>query len=174
MVSLMERHPRPRLVVGLDGWPANLNDPIYRAPSRAAEQIYGDWLHVFERSWADGSLAALADAVQLCRQRKLPLPDWVADGVLQMLAEPRLCAKLMAAEHRNNMHYTRWDAVRELRDRRGELTAAGYRPTWNDAYCNAAEKLAGTKAAGSPTAMAKSYQKVEKLFRVGRGARFRS
>jgi hypothetical protein len=168
------QHPRPRLVVGLDGLPANLNDPIYRAPPRAAEQIYGDRLHVFKRAWDDGSLAALADAVQLCRQWKIPQPDWVADGVLQMLAEPKLCAKLVAAGRRNNMHYTRWDAVRELRDRRGELTAAGYRPTWSEAYRNAAKILAGTEAAGSATAMAKSYQKVEKLFRVGRGARFRS
>jgi hypothetical protein len=163
---------RPDLVIGVDGYPTNPHDPIYRAPTRTREQIYEGHLRGFERSWADGSLAALADAVQLCRQRKLPLPDWVADGVLRIIAEPKLRAKLVAAERRNNMHYTRWDAVRELRDRRVELTAAGYRPTWNDAYCNAAEKLAGTKAAGSPTAMAKSYQKVEKLFRVG--ARFRS
>jgi hypothetical protein len=168
------QHPRPRLVVGLDGLPANLNDPTYRAPPRAAEQIYGDRLHVFKRAWDDGSLAALADAVQLCRQWKIPQPDWVADGVLQMLTEPRLCAKLTAAERRNNMHYARWDAVRELRDRRGELTAAGYRPTWNDAYRNAAKILAGTEAAGSPGAIEQSYKKVEQLFRVGRGARFRS
>jgi hypothetical protein len=168
----MGQHPRPRLVVGLDGGPANLNDR--RAPPRAAEQIYGERLRVFKRSWDDGSLAALADAVQLCRQWEIPLPDWVADGVQRMLAEPKLCAKLMATERRNNIHYTRWDAVRELRDRRGELAAAGYRPSWNDAYCNAAEKLADTEAAGSPAAVAKSYQKVEKLFRVGRGARFRS
>ena len=76
-----------------------------------------------------------------------------------------------------DMHYTRWDMVRELRDRRVELalprrlpdgTTASYAPTWEASYENAAEALGGTSYEGSSDTIKKSYQLIERLFRSGK------
>jgi hypothetical protein len=45
---------------------------------------------------------------------------------------------------------------------------------WAATYAYVSEKLAGTEAAGEPDTIKKSYGLVEALFRVGKGARFRS
>lgn len=170
------------LEIGPDGWPMHPNHPSNRAPSTTLEQLHESYLRSLARAWGDGSLSALVDAVKWCQRKSLPLPDWAANGVLQMLSVPD--RKLTLADRRNRIHYARWDVIRELRDRRHELKIShpmpdgtkseGYKPTWESAYDNASEALAGTEAAGSPDAVKKSYQLVERLFRAGKGARFHS
>jgi hypothetical protein len=158
--------------IGPDGWPTDPNHYCYRATVGTVEQLHASYLGALARGWDDGSLSALMNAVKHCRQNNLPLPHWAANDVLRTLANPD--RRLAGADRRNRIHYTRWDMVHELRDRRQELAASGYRPTWPEAYENASQALSGTAAAGSPEVIKKSYQKVERSFRVGKGARFHS
>ena len=163
--------------IGADGWPT---DPRYlcyrpRAP-RTVEQFHAEVLDALKR---DGGLTALLQAVQWCRRHRLPLPDWAARRVLLLLQEPKRLAKLIGADRRDRIHRTRWDMVSELRDRRHELKiqhplpdgtkSEGYGATWGDAFANVANALAGTEAKGSPDAVKKSYQKIERALRTGLG-----
>jgi hypothetical protein len=109
------------------------------------------------------------------------LPDWAADRVLQLLTNPDGLAKQLSTARRDRIHRTRWDMVRELRDRRHELKISrplpdgtkseGYRATWGDAFANVASALAGTKSEGSPDAIKKSYQKIERALRTQDGGK---
>ena len=94
-----------------------------------------------------------------------PLPEWATDGVQRALARVpgNNAGKL-------DVHYTRWDAVTELRDGKEELSLRGYKPTWEIAYANAAEMLA-EKAKGDAETIKKSYQLIQRLFKSGRDVR---
>ena len=133
-----------------------------------------------ERAWHAGSFPALMDVIALCKRYSRPLPQWAADGALKALAEryegaggeKRGCLASLKNEHRQRyIHYSRWDAVRELRDRRREL-ADRCEPTWDAVYENASKVLQGTVAAGGPDAVKKSYKRVAQAFREGRGAEY--
>jgi hypothetical protein len=150
--------------------------------SRMLTDMHASYLSALARGWDDGSLSALVSAVQWCQRNNLPLPGWATKAVMQMLSAPNRVAKLAVADRRNRIHATRWDMVRELRDRRHELKIShrmpdgskseGYKPTWDAAFGYVSEALAGTEAAGSPDVIKKSYQLVERSFRAGKGARF--
>ena len=165
---------REPLEIGADGWPTDPQHPCYRLQrARTAEQFHAEVLDALKR---DGGLTALLQAVDWCRRRQLPLPDWAADRVLQLLTNPDRLAKQLSAARRDRVHRVRWDMVRELRDRRHELKIShplpdgtkseGYGATWGDAFANVASALAGTKSEGSPDAIKKSYQKIERALRT--------
>jgi hypothetical protein len=67
------------------------------------------------------------------------------------------------------IHFARWDAVRELRDRKGE---DGIPKTWEDAYELASEYFEGSEAAGSARTMKESYQLVRRHLNEGSGGRY--
>ena len=127
-----------------------------------------------------GSDEALLAAIQWCAEYQRPLPTWAVKGVQRALTDLGIKAVARKGRHarretaarESRIHYTRWDAVHELRDRRHELQTLGYKPTWEEAYFNASETLQGTEAAGSPEAIKKSYQLVNRLFKSAKGARF--
>jgi hypothetical protein len=134
-------------------------------------------LQALARSYVDGNASAVVSAVKWCDRYKHPLPSWASNAIVQLLSGGRKTgvgrlANSDEADRQNRIHYSRWDAVKELRERRGELEAFGYRPTWEDAYANASEMLQNSEAAGSAEAIKRSYQIVERLFRSGKGARF--
>ncbi len=98
-----------------------------------------------------------------------PAPQWVRAAVLIALNGANTGKR---GRPRNDaVDYARWDAVRELRDRRQELRDT-LKPTWEAAYENASEMLEGTEAQGEPHSIKASYQRVERLLRSGGGARF--
>jgi hypothetical protein len=154
----------------LDSYP-----PIRAGPGRTPEQFHEDCLRALARAWADGSLTGLALAIRHCQRCGRLLPDWAATVILQLLGKPGRLARLAKADRWNRIHYTRWDMVRDLQDRWQEpRLAEKYLSTWAATYAYVSEKLAGTEAAGEPDTIKKSYRLVEALFRVGKGARFRS
>lgn len=124
-------------------------------------------LEILERAYADGNRDALRAAVKICARR--PAPEWVRDAVLAALNGAN--ANKRGRPRDDAVDYARWDAVRELRERRQELRDT-LKPTWEAAYENASEILKGTKAHGEPHSIKASYQRVERLFRSGGGARF--
>lgn len=134
-------------------------------------------LRFLEKAWQDGRRDALNRAVVFCHQHNLSLPQWAVYAILDLLSGGgaigigRL-SNPHERDRQNSIHYTRWDAVNELRERRRELAKRGYHPSWEEAYANAAEMLKDSEAAGSPEAIKRSYQLVQKIFRSGKGGRF--
>jgi len=139
-------------------------------------------LRGLERAWRDGSLRALAKAIILVRGHDPFLPDWLLQAVLALIAargqEFRSGNQTYSEwELQNAVHYKRWLEVSELRDRKQEnpddLLFKVVEPTWDAFYERASEQLKGTDAAGSPDAIKKSYQLVQRTFKSeGKGWRF--
>lgn len=152
-------------IYGVDGNPINQE----RSQLVSSRPFYVRELECLERAYADGSNSALAAAVKLCGVSRQPLPKWVSNGVLLALKEKNTGKR--GRPTNDQTHYIRWDAVRELRDRREEL-ADTYKPTWEAAYQYVSDMLRGTEAQGEPHSIEASYKKVERIFRKGAGARF--
>jgi hypothetical protein len=165
----------PGYSIGLDGMPTDPQHP-WNADTRTREewisQYVSERLGVCERAWMRvGMLPALADAMMICHEFNRPLPKWLtlaAVASLRSLHDQAVVkgagrhAHLKTRDRQNAVHLTRWDMVTELRKRKDELKAFGYKPTWEAAYKNVSEKLKGTFAQGSPGAVKDSYQRVER------------
>jgi hypothetical protein len=73
-----------------------------------------DWL---ERHWRAGDSPAVAEAARLCRLFRQPPPPWLVDAIAGLVDQ-----HMPDAERRDRaalaIHMARWEAVRELRERR--------------------------------------------------------
>jgi hypothetical protein len=164
---LHEQKPRA-LGDGRDGYPTDRRHPCYRARSRTPQQFHAEVLGALER---DGGLKALLEAMQWCSRNRLSPPDWVWIRISELLANPTRLAKLLKAARRDRrLHFPRWELVKELQERRDELARAPayLEPTLDAAFENASEALEGTKAAGAPDTIKKSWQLIERRFRARR------
>lgn len=123
-------------------------------------------LEICERAWEAGVSEAVADAVELCERASLPPPTWLV-GAIGFLVQREL--KHSARRKWDLIHYARWDAVQELRDRKGE---PGIPETWIDCYERVAEHFAGTVASGSAETIRSSYQRVNRELQTSRAARY--
>jgi hypothetical protein len=154
--------------IGPDGCPTDPRHPCYRAKSRTPQQLHNDYLEALER---DRGLPALLEAMQWCSRNQLPPPDWVWIRMSELLANPARLTKLLKAARRDRrIHLPRWQLVKELQERRDELARppTNLEPTLPAAFENASEALRGTKAAGAPDTIKKSWQRVEREFRARR------
>src|SRR5262249_1064927 len=72
------------------------------------------------------------------------------------------------------IHYARWDAVNELRERKDEILARGDNrgSSWEKRYGAVSELFEGTEAEGEPDTIKASYQWVEREIREGRSGQF--
>ena len=128
-----------------------------------------------ERVWRAGVQEALSDAVALCVAFGQPPPPWVSKGVLSLVAghdekkRPGRLGNVKAARRQDIIHYTRYDAVRECRDRKGQR---GIPTTWPECYAAVSEMFEGTEAAGSEETIKASYQLVARRMREGDGLRY--
>jgi hypothetical protein len=86
----------------------------------------------------------LLGALNLCGPFR-PLPDWLCTALQELLTE-RLAQP--------PINWVRWNLVLALRNV-SDLT-------WEETYQHASEKLAGTAAQGSPEAIRKSYEAIER------------
>ncbi len=178
MARSQPKHETNCWTIGIDGWPLDRSHPVYRETEAEwrARRLAED-LATCERAWYSGSLLALADAVILCSKAEQSLPDWTVRAVVKILAarfsgkdhkrRGRL-ARLDKAHRQDMIHYTRWDAVTELRDRQPEL--ASIARTWVQTYEAVSELLEGTLAAGSAKTIQNSYQLVQRAMRKKKGA----
>jgi hypothetical protein len=174
--------------IDVSGHPTDPNNPWSQDRPSLAERRDASRnveLQRLERVWREErKIEALAAALVLCSEGRVALPEWAAIGVQQVLAT------LISATPDYMMHYTRWDLVSELRDRKAELFERqrheapklrkldpkgekygepryDLQPTWDAAYENASKALAGTKYEGSADTIKKSYQLIERLFNSG-------
>ena len=80
----------------------------------------------------------------------------------------RLAKLLKAARRDRRLHLPRWELVKELQERRDELARApaNFEPTLDAAFEKASKALRGTKAAGAPDTIKKSWLLVERRFQA--------
>jgi hypothetical protein len=108
-----------------------------------------------------GAPEAVADAMRLCREFSKSPPPWLVEAVSTLAGH---VADDKAKRKWDMIHFERWDAVRELRDRKGER---GIPTTWDECYEEAAALL-GVSAA----TVKASYQRVREHMTSGRGKRY--
>jgi hypothetical protein len=73
-----------------------------------------------ERAWRAGVLMAISEAVATCRMYCEPPPEWLAEAVAGLVHRRQTAAE-KRRHWENYIHYARWDAVKELRERADEL-----------------------------------------------------
>jgi hypothetical protein len=138
------------------------------ARRRCAEQ-----LAACEKAWRAGLLLAVTKGLEICRLYRQPPPGWIVGAVAKVVKERM--TKFERRRYRQDLiHYERFDAVRELRERRHELAKLGDNrgASWERAYDAVSDLLKGTRAAGSADTVKASYQYVQTEFKAGRAGRF--
>ena len=85
------------------------------------ERFFSRRMSEHEANWRKGNASALTLAVELCGAHSQPLPKWLRDAVCGFIE-----AKRPRMKKQDRIHYTRWDAVMEARERKEELKA-----TWD-------------------------------------------
>lgn len=155
--------------------------------------FYQRQLTASRKAYNAGVLPALYDAICACVEGDIPPPPWVMAAMLDTV-ERLFAGKFSDAAGRtgnpkaryraNLVHYVRWDAVVEVRERQAaykleqrQLKAMQLTPrereaieantrdpgrTWEDAYKLAAKLLIRTAAYGSSATIKNSYLLVQK------------
>ncbi len=133
-------------------------------------------LRHMEQAWRAGVADALTDAVDWCETFGEPPPRWVSQGVRAIVAghvgeqkRPGRLGNVKAARRQDMIHFARWDAVKECRERKGQR---GIPDTWEKCYAAVSEMLEGTLAEGAEETIKASYQLVERRGREGDGLRY--
>lgn len=119
-----------------------------------------------EVAWRAGMSDAVIDAIALCERHQIPPPKWLCAAVRDLARRADRFAK---RRRQDLIDYERYDAVVELRKRKGE---AGLENTWDEHFALVSEYLSGTPAAGGPDAIEKSYKKVRRLINSDQAARY--
>ena len=132
-------------------------------------------LRQMEQAWRAGVADALTDAVAWCECFGEPPPRWVSLGVRAVVAGhgkqkvPGRLGNVKAARRQDMIHFARYDAVTECRDRKGQR---GIPTTWPECYAAVSEMFEGTEAAGREETIKASYQLVARRMREGDGLRY--
>jgi hypothetical protein len=130
------------------------------------QRVLNKRLVACKRAWRAGNRLALLDALDDCHQFGIPPLAWLVGALTGVvLAMP-------TAANSDKVHFLRWDIVCELRDRKEELAAAGYKTMFPKVYETASEALRGTIAEGRRDAVKKSYMRIQREMKGRRAARF--
>jgi hypothetical protein len=128
-----------------------------------------------EAAWREGEPLAVAMAQTLTHHHRQPPPAWLEQAVVD-LAIGRRSDKQAQRHAESGIHLMRYMTVRDLKigtpSSSGRYIPPAVRMTWDDAYNQAAEMLAGTPGAGAASTMKKSYAKVRSELDAGHSGRF--
>lgn len=138
------------------------------------EEYFAQELAKAERAWTgDRSLVALYDALALCMNNSLPLPEWTAKGLIDLIEAAWKGEPFELGEGRNAKAYRdaferqkkfrRWNAV-ESYARAGDVLVAAYDKAVND--------LKGKPEAGSRDTIIGSHKEVRADMNAGRGFKY--
>jgi hypothetical protein len=139
-----------------------------------AERVSDELLAEREKTWRQFRASrAVVDAILICRILRQPLPNWVADAAVEIIEKGKLPSRNCRCRQWL-IHFVRWAAVKELRDRRRELLTKGddRGSSWERCYFAVADAHANTKSAGSDGTIKASYQIVQLEIKAGRGTKF--
>jgi hypothetical protein len=104
--------------IGIDGYP--LDPRPAEEQERERQRAFYRQINRLERRWRAGDLVAPSEAAQLCRHYQQPPPKWLVDAVTRLINE-RMSDAEKRDRHAFAIHFTRWEAVKELRERRDQL-----------------------------------------------------
>ncbi len=107
-----------------------------------------------ERSFQDGNLGSLLDALHYCEEYEQKLPEWIYTGLYELIIDAVYGGniKKWGTKYKSDMiDYTRYDVINECIDNNLR---------WSDVYGAASTILENTIAKGGDEAMKKSYQRV--------------
>ena len=180
--------------------PFNQDSSSNEGPDLSLDELHERELGRSERAWRGGSVpTALVDAIILCHKARKPIPLWTAQGAVTLImmlmrgkslkTHGRL-AHPMRRYRSAMIDYERWDAVKELEDRRHELVAVvqalsdnerDQRPAFANleheasvgSRCEAVAELfeqTNNRAKGSPETILRSYKKVNRAMRLRKTA----
>jgi hypothetical protein len=117
-----------------------------------------------ENAWRTAHLSrAVADAVKICQILGQPPSDWIIHAVAVLAYS--FTTPFDHRRHRQDLiHHTRWELVRDLRERRHEFDD-DRGTSWERCYETVSEALEGTVAAGSPDTIKASYNIVQRALK---------
>jgi hypothetical protein len=147
-------------------------DPIFLILRDGVRASYDRKLAACEAGWRDTQdPLAVSEAMIYVHSHRQPPPRWLTEAVA-----------MLADDHRGRAHAKRaleamadswrYQAVRDAKAERRAGNLQGRKVSWEQAYGRAADVLAGTPASGSADTMKRSYQKVVRDLRAGRGGRY--
>ncbi|UPK35549.1 hypothetical protein IVB18_47725 [Bradyrhizobium sp. 186] len=147
------------------------------------EEYFLDQIAEMKRAWDAGFKPALINTVRLCGPNNWPLPQWAYEEIVHHLMEsyggkPKSAGRrgysggVRGAAALDAKHYIRWNWASYWLENRKSLL--GSRATRDDAFKRVEALLADAQspARTSAKAVEKSYIKVEKDIRAGRGDRY--
>jgi hypothetical protein len=138
-------------------------DPIFWILPPGVQASYDRKLAGCEAGWAaTGDPLFVAEASTLARLHRQPAPAWLDDAVYRLAGNRRTKGHAKRAAEAA-AHLMRYFAVRSAR-------RAGL--SWERAWERATEILAGTHAAGEPDTVRRSYIRVSRDTKAGRGVRY--
>ena len=161
--------PDDRPFIGEDGLPTDPDDLCYRPE----DWLFHEHMKSCEAAWRAGVTAAAVRALGYCRDYGHPPRDWLVAAIAKIARAKETPGEAKRRE-RDAVHYTRWDAVVELRDRRDEFALRGdaRAATWDNVFEAVSELLEGTEAAGGPDAVRRSYELVKRDMDAGLGSKY--
>jgi hypothetical protein len=101
----------------INGYPLDPNHPWNWPTGEQEREHIARRLDLLEHDWRRGDLLAAAEAARLCRLYRQPPPPWLVNAIATLVDQ-----HMTDAEKRDRRafddHRDRWEAVRELRERR--------------------------------------------------------
>jgi hypothetical protein len=137
-------------------WPAEEQE-------REHQRAFARRLDLLGHDWREGDLLAAAEAARLCRLYRQPPPPWLVDAIAALVDQ-----HMTDAEKRGRralaIHLARWEAVKELRERRQQLLEEhgdDRGTSWERVWPAVSDILNNTAAAGSEETVRASYKLIQ-------------
>jgi hypothetical protein len=150
-------------------------DPIFLILPEGVRAKYQARMAACESAWREGEPLAVAEAVTRTHHHRQPIPAWLEQAVVELAMARR--SDSQAKRHaESGLHLMRYMAVRDLKvgtpGQNRRYIPPAVRMSWEKAYEQAAEMLAGTAAAAEPATMKNSYQKVKRELKAGHSGQY--
>jgi hypothetical protein len=153
------------------GWKKKSGDENPPSSPWEIEDLIGSGFEACQLSYETGNYGALMDALVLCSEKKIPLPEWLALALIDLV---KSAAKGFPSMRRGNLF--RWEAriKHDLIDMKRSETVMELRESgvfWSDVYGHASEILEKTEswAAGGEEAIQKSYKRFKRNVKLNPG-----
>jgi hypothetical protein len=124
--------------------------------------------------WDQGRYGASFDALEVCTRHNRPLPAWLAEAADAALRFTYLNGGAngrgkhggyRARDNRYLVDWERWAMASSLLDLRHILPELGLPATREGVFEHVSNRLAGSKAQGSPSAVKASYERMQRAKR---------
>ena len=173
MQQKRDKTPPPKSVDdGHAGIPHDANGvPIFLICRRSCGRASSKKLVQCEAAWREGKSLAVAEAQELTRFYRQPIPAWLGEAVVELAVKRR--TKKQAKRHLEaQKNFARYSLVRDLKVGIPGLYEPAAALTWPDAWNEASRLLEGTLAKGDEDTMKRAYADVKRDLTAGRSGKY--